>query len=132
MPDPKSTTPLEGQPDSSNSPSAPPNRSTRQPIDERLEIVRQDLETIFTQLLLVLDVTITVHKALLHQNAVQDGDFANVLQRCGSDMLHEHLGELNIVIEELGGETEYSDKLPPELDALLDGTGKNGGDDHVA
>ena len=76
--------------------------------------------------------TITVHRALLHQNAVQDGGIANVLQRCGSDMLHEHLGGLNTVIEELGGETEYSDKLPPELDALLDGAGKNGEDDHVA
>jgi hypothetical protein len=132
MPEEKSNTTAEGQPAPSNSPSAPPNRLTRQPIHERLEIVRQDLEAIFTQLLLVLDVTIAVHRALLHQNAVQDGDIANVLQRCGSDMLHEHLGGLNTIIEELGGETEYSDKLPPELDALLDGAGKNGEDDHVA
>jgi len=33
---------------------------------------------------------------------------ASVLQRCGSDKLHEQLEELTKVIEELGGRTEYT------------------------
>jgi hypothetical protein len=50
-----------------------------------------------------------------------------VLQRCGSDKLHEQLEELTNIVEELGGRTRYTDDrenaaTPDELEE----------DDHVA
>jgi hypothetical protein len=95
-----------------------------QSIDDKLTSIRERLENIFTQLHIVLDVCITCHKALDVQNVEQDDCVANILQRCGSDKLHEQLEELTEVVEELGGKTEYSDQrenaaTPDEL--LTDG-----------
>lgn len=86
----------------------PADPTTSLPIDQRIVIIRQDLESVFTDLETILDVCITVHTALDHQNATQDGDFAHVLQRCGSDPLYEQLLELTKSIEALGGTTSYS------------------------
>ena len=117
MPKDKSNTTPEDQPD-------PPPRPVLFP-GNQIDSIRERLEDIFTQTHVVLQVCITVHKAMLHQNADQDGYFAAVLQRCGSDKLDEQLEQLVAVIEELGGHTEYSDRLPPELEALLDGEDDN-------
>ena len=110
MPGQQSTTAPKGRP-------ADPHPSL-QPIDQRIVIVRQDLESVFTELETILDVCITVHTALDHQNATQDGDFAHVLQRCGSDPLYEQLLELTKIIEALGGTTTYSDDNRIVGDAL--------------
>lgn len=75
---------------------------------DKLGSIRSDLEYIFIRLNLILDVCIVCHKALVMQNAERDGSIANVLQRCGGDMLHEQLEELTEVVEELGGTTDYS------------------------
>ena len=115
MPEDKSNTTPEDQP-------APPPAQT---ITEQIDSIRDRLEDIFTQTHLALQVCITVHKAMLHQNVEQDGDFAAVLQRCGSYKLDEQLEKLAAIVEELGGETEYSDRLPLELDALLNGEDGN-------
>jgi hypothetical protein len=98
-------------------PSDPP--TSLQPIDQRIVIVRRDLESVFTELETILDVCNTVHKALEHQNATQDVDFAHVLQRCGSDPLYEQLLELTKIIEALGGTTSYSDDDQIVGDALM-------------
>ncbi len=90
------------------SPVNKPSQST-QSIEDKLTSIRERLEDIFTQLHIVLDVCISCHKALDVQNVEQDDSVANVLQRCGSDKLHEHLEELTGVIEELGGRTQYTD-----------------------
>lgn len=100
MPGQQSTTASNGRP------AGPP--PSLQPIDQRIAIVRQNLESVFTELETILDICITVHKALAHQNATQDGDFAHVLQRCGSDPLYQQLLELTAIIEALGGTTPYS------------------------
>jgi len=101
MPGQQSTTAPKGRP------ADPP--TSLQPIDQRIVIVRRDLESVFTELETILDVCIAVHTALDHQNATQDGDFAHVLQRCGSDPLYQQLLELTTIIEALGGTTSYSD-----------------------
>jgi hypothetical protein len=92
-----------------------------QTVEERLTSIRERLEDSFTQLHLILDVCITCHKALDVQNVEQDESVANVLQRCGSDKLHEQLEELTAVIEELDGRTEYTDdrENAATLDELL-------------
>jgi len=110
MPGQQSTTAPRGRP------AHPP--SPLQPIDQRIVVVRQDLESVFTELETILDVCITVHTALDHQNATQDGDFAHVLQRCGSDPLYEQLLELTKIIEALGGTTSCSDDDRTGGDAL--------------
>jgi hypothetical protein len=58
---------------------------------------------------IILDVCITCHNALDVQNVEQDESVANVLQRCGSDKLHEQLEELTKIVEKLGGRTRYTD-----------------------
>ena len=88
-----------------------PKPASREPIDKRLATVRYDLENIFQDLQAVHDVVITVHKALLYQNGDQDGDFANVLQRCAINELYEQLLELTNVIEQLGGTTPLSEEI---------------------
>lgn len=100
-----------------------PSKRT-QNIEDKVTSIRERLEDIFTQLYTVLDVCITCHKALDAQNVEQDDSIASVLQRCGSDKLHEQLEELTDVIEELGGRTEFTDDN--ENAATLDG---EGGDD---
>lgn len=115
MPTGKSTTTPEDQPD----PSPQPDPSSPQTIQQQLDRVRDGLAGIFTRVHLVLDVCITVHKALLRQNADQDVQFANVLQRCGSDALYVQLEELAAVIEDLGGKPMDCTRLPPEVEALL-------------
>jgi hypothetical protein len=85
-----------------------PTPST-QSIEDKLTSIRERLEDIFTQLYTVLDVCITCPKALDVQNVEQDDSVASVLQRCGSDKLHEQLEELTDVIEELGGRTHFTD-----------------------
>ena len=117
MPEDKSNTTPEDQPD-------PPPRPVLFP-GNQIDSIRDRLEDIFTQTHLALQVCITVHKAMLHQNVEQDGDFAAVLQRCGSYKLDEQLEQLAAIVEELGGETEYSDRLPLELEALLNGEDDN-------
>ena len=86
---------------------------TAQTIDKRIDILRQDLESVFIELETVNDVVITVHKAMVDQNVEQDGDFANVLQRCGSNKLYEQLLELTTIIEDLGGTTSLSTEGNP-------------------
>ena len=76
----------------------------------------------------ILDVCITCHKALDEQNVEQDESVANVLQRCGSDKLHEQLEELTNIVEELGGRTCYTDDR--ENAATPDELAEE--DDHVA
>lgn len=70
-----------------------PSKQT-QSIEHKITSVRKRLEDIFTQLYAVLDVCITCHKALDVQNVEQDDSVASVLQRCGSDKLHEQIEEL--------------------------------------
>src|ERR1700756_5053092 len=106
-------------------PSDPP--TSLQPIDQRIVIVRRDLESVFTELETILDVCNTVHKALEHQNATQDVDFAHVLQRCGSDPLYEQLLELTKIVEALGGTTSYSGD--DQIDAQVADTGQGDGND---
>lgn len=120
MPGQQSTTVPKGRP-------ADPSPAS-QPIDQRIVIVRQDLESVFTELETVLDVVVTVHKALLHQHADQDEHFGSVLQRCGSNKLHEQLLELTIIIQQLGGTTSYSDQIDVQVADILGG-GREGGHD---
>ena len=99
-----------------------------QTIEEKLTSIRDRLEDSFTQLHIILDVCITCYKALDVQNVEQDESVANVLQRCGSDKLHEQLEELTKLVEELGGRTRYTEyrenaATPDELEEE---------DDHVA
>lgn len=89
----------------------PSPKSTREPIDQRIVTVRQDLEGIFQGLQTVHDVVVTVHKALLYQNGDQDGDFANVLNRCATNELYEQLLELNEIIIQLGGTSSMSEEV---------------------
>jgi hypothetical protein len=98
-PDPNPSRPPKGQ---------PPPPLTVEDI-QRLIGVREGLQILFENLGLVLDVSITCRRALGEQNAEQDTSIANVLQRCGSDKLHEQLVELTSIVEDLGGKTEYSD-----------------------
>jgi len=93
--------------------------------DDKLSSIRSDLEYIFIRLNLILDVCIVCHKALVMQNAEQDGSVANVLQRCGGDMLHEQLEELTRVVEELGGTTDYSseERIDEQVATILNGEG---------
>jgi hypothetical protein len=59
------------------------------------------------------------------QNVAQDESVADVLQRCGSDVLHEQLEELTMVIEELGGTTDYSseERINERVATILNGEG---------
>src|SRR5690349_9742177 len=76
--------------------------------DQRLVSIRRRLETVFQRLHLILDVTITVHKAIESQGVEHDDNFARVLQRSSCDKLYVTLVKLNKIIEELGGKTSYS------------------------
>jgi len=55
----------------------------------------------------------------------QDASVANVLQRCGSDLLHEQLEELTKVIEELDGTTDYSseERIDEQVATILNPEG---------
>ena len=91
--------------------------------EDKLSSVGSDLEYIFIRLNLVLDVCIVCHKALVLQNAAQDDSVANILQRCGGDILHEQLEELTKVVEQLGGTTDYSsqEQIDEQTAAVLNG-----------
>lgn len=88
--------------------------------DQRLVSIRKRLETVFQRLALILDVTITVHKAIESQGVEHDDNFARVLQRSGCDKLHVTLVKLNKIIEELGGKTSYSDDAPNLTEQIND------------
>lgn len=104
MPEQHSTDrPPKGQP--------PPSAILKVEDIQRLIRVREGLEILFENLGLVLDVSITCRKALNEQNADQDSSIANVLQRCGSDQLHQQLVELTAIVEDLGGKTDYSGRV---------------------
>jgi len=126
MPMDQSSTTPERHPDLPN----PPHES----VEQRITRVREGLEVIFGDLEMVLDVCITVHKAMLQQHANQDGDFARVLKRYGSDELHRQLEELNDVIEDLGGSTSFrktedEQTLTPLAAVVLKVTAVEGGED---
>jgi hypothetical protein len=82
MPGQQSTTAPRGRP------AHPP--SPLQPIDQRIVVVRQDLESVFTELETILDVCITVHTALettrtLLKTSISLTSFSVVVQiRCMS------------------------------------------------
>jgi hypothetical protein len=116
MPDPKSTTTPEGQPD----PSPPkPTRGTTQTVEQQILSVRKRLGAIFQYLDLVSDVIIVCGAKLDSQNAEQDDAVEHVLRRCGSDKLHVGMIKLKKVIEDLGGITSWSDVEREETDDVL-------------
>ncbi len=126
MPEEQSSTTPESHPVLPN----PPHET----IEQRISRVRDGLEVIFGDLEMVLDVCITVHKAMLQQHADQDGDFARVLKRYGSDELHHQLEELHDVIKDLGGSTSFrkmedEQNLTPIAAVVPNVAGMEGGED---
>ena len=113
MPEDKSNTTPEGQPD----PSPPP--LPHEIVEQQLLSVRKRLGTIFTYLDLVSDVIIVCGGKLEEQNAEQDDAVEHVLRRCGSDKLHVGMIKLKKVVEDLGGITSWSDEEREETDDVL-------------
>jgi hypothetical protein len=88
------------------------NQSTSIPIlkenEQVLLTMRGRLENMFIDLSLMHDATVVRRAACDSVDSDTDAEVSHVLQRCCSDGIHSQMEKLTSIIEQLGGQTEFS------------------------
>ncbi len=78
--------------------------------EEQLVKVRKQLEGMFTELHLVLDVTTVCHELQDCEAHDFTPEMCHVMRRCAINRLHGQMKVLTVIVERFGGKTDYSEK----------------------